>query len=464
MTVGESEWSRRSILGGVAASMAATAGCLGSAAQQTPAAGDWPQRGYDSGATFYKEAGSPPVEDAGVAWDAEVDNSLYAVIDHRWHDDWRWNHYRDLTYQRHIGTLAYRYARTPIVVVGEQAYLSGKGSTVVDTTDGTAVEHSRPDERVLVGAARTDAYRDGMLVGTGVGDGADCRDRCVVIRGFQPSTEDRAWFAGPRRWTAGAPKDFPATAVAGRIEDGTIVTVVPDSEPPFRIVEIDADDGRIEWENTISHGVHRLRVENGLAYASVLSEESGTMTILDGSSVRQRVAIESTDLLEAVRDGVAYLRDFRTEAAAPSIKAVDAESGEVRRLLDGSTVAERITGSPTGVGDLVVGPDRLFASVHTETGSDPAVLALDRSDGTIEWVRQLPGRLRLTGTDDALYVAGPREPGPQAYAFDPVSGDRLWSVELPSRPSFGLGAYRPVVADSKVLVPLDGVLVALEEP
>ena len=451
--------SRRSVLGGVAAAMAGS-GCLATGKTTQPRASDWPQRGYDAGGTFYKDAGSPPVEDAEVAWAAVVDNSLYEAIDHRWHDDWRWNHYRDLTYQRHIGSLAYKYDRTPLVTVGERAHLSGLEDSIVDLTDGTTTERDGCEDRALVGAARTDTYRDGMLVGTGVSDGADCRGRCHVLQGFRPPTEDRAWCEGSKRWTAGAPQDLPATAVAGRIEDGTVVTVVPESEPPYRIVGIDADDGRIEWENTISHGVHRLRVEDGVAYASVVGEDSGEMTILDDSSIRQRVEIEPTDLLEAVRDGVAYLRDFRTDEAPPSIKAVDAASGETRRLLDGSTVSQRIGGTPTGVGDLVVGPDRLFASVNTENGDDGAVLALDHSDGAIEWVRQFPGRLRLCGTDDALYVAG----YPHTYALDPASAGRLWSVRLPPSPSFGPGVYRPVVADSKVLVPLERRLVALEEP
>jgi len=457
----QSNVTRRRFLRTAGASIAATTGCLGSSEQSTSLV--WPQRGYDAGATFYKETGSPPIEDAEVAWTAEPDDTLYAAIDHRQHEDRRRDRYRDLTRQRHIGSLAERYDRTPMIVVGDRAHLSGLGDSIVDLTDGTVTERDECADRALIGAARTDTYRDGVLVGTGTGDGPGCRGRCVVLQGFQPPTDDRAWCERSQRWTAGAPRDLPATAVTGRIENGMVVTVVPDFEPPYRLVALDADDGRIEWENTVSHSIHRLRVEDGLAYASVTDEEGGRLTMLDGSSVRQRVSIDPTDLLAAVRDGVAYLRDFRAEPAAPSIKAIDAELGETRRLLDGPMVSEQITGTPTGVGDIVVGPDRLFAAVTTETGSDPAVLALNRSDGAIEWARQFSGRLRLTGTSNALYVAGPREPGPHAYALEPASGKSLWSIELPDRPRIGLGVYRPVVAHSKVLVPLDGVLVALEE-
>ncbi|MCU4716581.1 outer membrane protein assembly factor BamB family protein [Halapricum hydrolyticum] len=453
--------TRRRFLGTAGASMAATTGCLDSAEQSTPVA--WPQRGYDAGATFYKTEGSPPVEDAEVVWTANVDNSLYAAIDEQWRGAWEQDRYRDLTNQRYIATFANRYGRTPLIVVGDRAHVQGGKDSVVDLTDGTVVEQSNCAERALVGAARTNTYRDGVIVGTGSSNGSDCRDRCVVLKGFRPP-DGGAWCKGPQRWAAGAPRDLASTAAAGRIADGMVVTVTPDREPPYRIVAIDADDGRIEWENTVPHGVHRLRVDDGVAYASVAGEAGGTMTILDGASTHQRVEIGPTDLLEAVRDDVSYFRDLGAKNKTPSIKAIDTESGETRQLLDGPAVSERIAGTPAGVGDIVVGPDRLFATLQTETGSDPAILALDRSDGAVEWVRQLSGPLRLTGTDDALYVAGSREPGPHAYALDPASGDRLWSVELPDRTGFGRGVYRPAVVDSKMLVPLSGLLVALEEP
>jgi len=453
-------WSRRSVLGGVASALALGSGCL-DRDPSTPTASEWPQRGYDAGATFYKPDGSPPTQDAEIAWETSVSNSLYTVIDKKWQTDYERRRYGDLTNAASGGSI-WEYARTPLVVVGNHAYLSGGWGTVVDLSDGTIVETDVCPHRTPVGVAQTGTYTDGTLIGAAPRYPSDNRNDDVSLRGFQPPTDGRVWCDGPQRWAAGAPRDFEQTAAAGRIEDGTVVTVIPDFEPPYRIVAIDADDGRIEWENTVSHGIYRLRVEDGLAYASIADEEGGKITILDGSSVRQRVEIGPTDHLEAVRDGVAYFRDRRAEAAAPSITAVSAESGEPRQVLDGSAVSEQIAGTPTGVGDIVVGPDRLFAAVDTEIGHDPAVLAFDRSDGAIEWARQFPGTLRLTGADDALYVAGPREPGPHAYALDPASGDPLWVATLPVRVDSGI--HRPIIADSKVLVPYGELLVALEEP
>ncbi|QGN06384.1 hypothetical protein Hrd1104_03115 [Halorhabdus sp. CBA1104] len=445
--------SRRALLGSLGTLLGGSSGCLGSGTLPDPNATDWPQAGYDAGATYFKSAGSPPVEEPHMAWDASV-----------------WT--TDLQSDATLTDPAAWEIRTPLVIVDDLAYcIEG---VIVDMADGRVREAATTTDEgaeldsdchrtdALVGFARTNTYQDGTLVATRRHGMRDHRGTAGdILEGLRPPTSVDAdgWCETTRRWTAGSRRNFDATASAGRIENGVVVTVVPGERAPFCVVAIDADDGRAEWETTVSHPVDRLRVEDGRVFAATSSDAGGKLSVLDdtGSSTTVETGAETT--LVAVRDGIAYLRGSRSRDSTASIVAFDSETEEWHTLIDApSALDDQLAGSIGGIGDIVVGPERLYAVVNTDGPDGDVCLAMDRNDEASEWQRRLPTTTRITGTDDALYL---HDADGRAVALDPSNGDRLWTYERPTV-SGNVGPGRPVVGTEKLLLPYGKHLVALE--
>ncbi|WP_181686688.1 outer membrane protein assembly factor BamB family protein [Halorhabdus salina] len=447
--------TRRRVLGSIGASVPVMAGCLGSGTLPNPNPTDWPQAGYDSGATYFKSAGSPPVEEPQLAWDASV---------------WATDMQSDATLTD-PGTWE---IRTPLLIVDDRAYCID--GTIVDMADGrvrddatTTGEGKRRDTEchhtyALIEFARTNAYRDGTLVATRRRGMRDHRGSAGdILEGLRPppSVDADGWCGTTKRWTAGSRRGFDATAAAGRIEDGVVVTVVPGETGPFSVVAIDADDRRAEWETTVSHPVDRLRVEDGRVFAATSSETGGKLSVLDDTGISRTVETGAETTLVAVRDGIAYLRESQSGNSTASIVALDSETGEWRPLIDApSALDDQLAGSTAGIGDIVVGPERLYTVVNTKGTDSDVCLAVNRDDQAIEWQRRLPTTTRITGTDDALYLH--RADG-RAVALEPSSGDRLWTYDRLSA-SANADPGRPVVGNDKLLFPYGKHLVALEAP
>lgn len=428
---------RRTVLGAVGTALTATAGCVGSAERPERSAADWPQSGYDGGNTWYKPAGSPPVDGASVAWTADVTA----------HTD----------YFSGWGT------RTGLSITGDRAY--AVDGSVIDLQDGTVRRQADCLEEGIVGFARTDTYDDGVLVTRGTG-GAPDREFDATPRGlhgYKPSVDPGI---GSRcgdaiRWTAGAPRDFPQTAGVARIRDDTVYTAVQLSGDQSRaVVAVDADDGRPAWREPISHWVERLCVDGQWVYVHSgysRTGDPGALSVISDGSLQRTVDTSPSNVLVAARDGTAYLKEHYRSDSGPSLTTLDAATGERTALLEPlSRITQRIDGTASGTLDVVVGPETVFLILTTESDVERACVALDRSDGSVQWVEQSRYVYRLTGTHRALYLNSETT---NVAALDPETGEQLWaqSADVSS-------AWRPVVGDTRLFVPGDDRLVALEAP
>lgn len=431
----EIETDRRAVLGAVGSALAATAGCVGSAERPEPSPADWPQYGYDGGNTFYKTDGSPPVDGATVAWTADVTA----------HSDYfsGWG------------------SRTGLSIAGGRAY--AMDGSVIDLEDGTVRRRSDCLEEGVVGVARTDTYEDGVLVARGTGSAPDREfdETPSGLHGYKPSVDPGV---GGRcgdaiRWTAGAPRDFQETEHVARIRGDTVYTVVsPTDERSRAVVAVDADDGRPAWREPISHWAKRLCVDDQRVYTHDgyrRGSDPGTLSVVSDGSLQRTVETDPSNVLVAARDGTAYLNEHYRSDSSPSLTAVDAATGERTALLEPlSRIEAEVEGTVDGALDIAVGPEMLFLLLTTEGAADRACVALDRDDGSVQWIEQSRYVYRLTGTDRALYLNSETT---NVAALDPETGEELWvqSADVSS-------PWRPVVGDTRLFVPGDDRLVAME--
>jgi len=260
---------------------------------------------------------------------------------------------------------------------------------------------------------------------------------------------------GTIRWRSrfGAPTRSAPTVVEGRL----FVTTIED-----RLLALAADDGRQLWSHQASNPTTSILGRPAPAYSTGLvvggfgSGELATMRADSGSVVW-------TDILAtAIRSG--SLADFAAIRGLPVIG-----DGKVYAIsLGGLTVAIDL---PTGRRlweREAAGEDSPWAagSWLFIISLEQKIAALNRDDGRVSWVTQLPrwknpekeedpiiwyGPLLVS---DRLVVAGTNH---QALAVSPYTGEILGRQELSGAASLG-----PIVADGTVFVVTDdGRLLAL---
>jgi len=429
--------SRRSVLGGVAATLTAGAGCLGSGLSPASKPGDWPQRGYDAGHTNYKTAGSPPLDDASLAWQV---GETAATVDTRNISEDIW----------HAG-----------LVVGDGTVLTQRGTTIA-LDDGRVKrrtecldEGGRP---ALVGVARTESYADGVLLSTALDRGPAADHDGPELYGLRPSIPQSPGgrCAASRRWTAGSPRDVRVTR-AGAITDGTVLAA---SEG---LAAIDADDGSVSWraagrevEAFCATGEHVFVQRQPLDAADALS-----ILDRDGGERQTTLGTAVDDRLVAARDGMAYLRTAtaaierdldRDREPTARLVAVDGAAGEIEWRTD-LTEASGFGAAIREIGGVAVGPDSIFLTVQGDGGTT-VCLALDVRDGSVQWSRRTSASPWVVATDEAVYLSGG-----DVACLDRSTGEVRWRWSPASANARG----PLVIADRRLLVPGEYTLYALEE-
>ncbi|QCC52849.1 hypothetical protein DV733_01580 [Halapricum salinum] len=437
MDTGDGGLSRRSVLGGVAATLTAGAGCLGSGLSPASKPGDWPQRGYDAGHTNYKTAGSPPLDDASLAWQV---GETAATVDTRNISEDIW----------HAG-----------LVVGDGTVLTQRGTTIA-LDDGRVKrrtecldEGGRP---ALVGVARTESYADGVLLSTALDRGPAADHDGPELYGLRPSIPQSPGgrCAASRRWTAGSPRDVRVTR-AGAITDGTVLAA---SEG---LAAIDADDGSVSWraagrevEAFCATGEHVFVQRQPLDAADALS-----ILDRDGGERQTTLGTAVDDRLVAARDGMAYLRTAtaaiardldRDREPTARLVAVDGAAGEIEWRTD-LTEASGFGAAIREIGGVAVGPDSIFLTVQGDGGTT-VCLALDVRDGSVQWSRRTSASPWVVATDEAVYLSGG-----DVACLDRSTGEVRWRWSPASANARG----PLVIADRRLLVPGEYTLYALEE-
>jgi outer membrane protein assembly factor BamB len=257
------------------------------------------------------------------------------------------------------------------------------------------------------------------------------------------------------RWrnTIGAPTRSAPTAVEGRL----FVTTIED-----RLVALAADDGRQLWTHQAANATTSVLGRPAPAYADGLvvagfgSGELATMRAESGT------VVWTDNLAAAVRSG--SLADFSTIRGLPVVGdgrvhaismgglmvAVDLPSG--RRLWERQVAGED---SPWAAGSwlFIVSLEQKMAAVN-------------RDDGRIAWVTELPRWENPEKEKDAITWFGPLLVGDrlvvagtsnEALAVSPYTGEILGRQSLSGAASLG-----PVVAGGTVFVVTDdGRLLAL---
>lgn len=260
---------------------------------------------------------------------------------------------------------------------------------------------------------------------------------------------------GSMRWrnTIGAPTRSAPTAVEGRL----FVTTIED-----RLVALAADDGRQLWTHQAANATTSVLGRPAPAYADGLvvagfgSGELATMRAESGT------VVWTDNLAAAVRSG--SLADFSTIRGLPVVGdgrvhaismgglmvAVDLPSG--RRLWERQVAGED---SPWAAGSwlFIVSLEQKMAAVN-------------RDDGRIAWVTELPRWENPEKEKDAITWFGPLLVGDrlvvagtsnEALAVSPYTGEILGRQSLSGAASLG-----PVVAGGTVFVVTDdGRLLAL---
>jgi len=457
--------SRRAVLGGVVAAMAG-GGCLATGKSPKPRASDWPQQGYDAGGTSFKSDGSPPTAEPEVVWNTQV----------------------SMAYRPH-------YLRFPHVVIGNGTVYTS-GGTAVSLDSGTVQGQTGCYNRCFKAFARTESYTNGVLIADdeplGLPDSKKPSVESLTdsIRGFRPDIDSTSDCTRLTRWTAGSPTDIEMDVERLRVSNGEIIATaeLPDEgerDTSALLMGIDTDDGAVNWRTSLWTEPFDLYVDADYIYMhfgmQMVGDEMsaddnahnpyrGLVTVLDRETrdpVYQDLPEESRSikslrlgLLRGARDGIAYVLEFdpldKPPYYAPILVAFDVAAGEPRWRVDLTEHAtydrdELLNNGYSGVGPVAIGPDKIYASFGDKLG------AFSTTDGSLQWLRKLYS-WNLTATPDALYSTS-WYPEKRVSCSDPETGETLWSR------SFGedVEVHKLIVADSKLLVPLDSQIVALEE-
>lgn len=170
---------------------------------------------------------------------------------------------------------------------------------------------------------------------------------------------------------------------------------------------LDAADGTVAWKHEFAAGpVTRPTVTDGTAYA-----------VADGA-------------LFAVANGdVQWRREFDLEsAAAPRVL-----DGTVYVRTDGSLAAADVEGTASWQLDLATGPTGSRPPLAAVDGADvavtmdgDAVLALDETDGSTVWRRDVEGRGSLAVADGTVYA----RTGSHLFALGLADGTERWRAEF----------------------------------
>lgn len=352
----------------------------------------------------------------------------------------------------------------PVMQFGYDARNSG----VADSTVPATVE-----ERW---STRLDPIEGGLAVN---------RDWLVVATAGKLVGLNRA--TGTKRWQSelGQATDAPPAIT----DDTAYVSVWSGGDLSCRgIAAVDVTDGAKRWHSIVDLDVSvPPTVSDGVVYAGG-SINNDHLVALDAETGeerwRTRPGIYATP--PAVSDGTVYVGGDES----PALFALDAEDGALQWFFQGQRGGQI---APTVVGDtvyIVAGNGSLHA-LAADTG-DPVwpsspVDGVDHSPAATEdaiyvpkgdaFVALEPDGSRRWSRDDVYPSASPTVAGDRLLlpagntlrCLDAVTGDRLWSIDIPVRgySDVEIGGLRSpsMVADEEVYVPANsGDVIALQAP
>ena len=437
--------SRRSLLGGVGATVGSIGGCLSLLERSGFDPADWPQGQADAGQTKYSPTPGP-VEDAEVAWRQSLENpdhGFYASV-----------FLVDGTV--YVGSNEVRRSYfAPGIHVGSVDSLYA-----VDSTSGE-IAFRVPDVNAVYGLAGTRTYSDGVVLSdrrARVGDPQRSHDRTI---GLNPSggIAPERWNvrrAPPSGWSGARPGE--TTAIA----DGTWFYC--SLYDPGTIVAVDVDDGRERWTRRIDiDGSPILLADTDrLVLVDAWFPEQSTLHVLDhdGNVLGQAEGPSSPRV--TLRDG--------------SITLVAAADQFVVETYDADTL-ERTWRNAIEIDhdarvQLATSPEYVVATADSEQPVPTRLFGFDRHNGDQRWQTAVSGTdhprtiaLSLAIGDDTVYVGN--NDG-SVFAFALADGTERWRIESAEE----LGEYEPlgrtvepiVVGDGRLYLWDGQELLALEEP
>lgn len=327
------------------------------------------------------------------------------------------------------GCTTVRAIDDPIILWEEEVGVQGwlNNPIIVEAT-----EQNQPVLRVVVGSA-----------GTGQGS----RDNSDGVYALDLATGQRKWFFG-------AELDVNGVGYA----DGTVVATGDEG----RVWGLSANDGRVVW----SADLEAATFGNPLTIGGmvVVGDADGRVTAFDIRTGAQRW---QRQLEGPVRAGPSSNGEvILVHSELREVMALSLEGSELwrTRIRGSEPRAEdtRLWAAPTIVGNLAV-----FGTLRDDVYVEPAIIAIDLTDGSVAWeASDAAGlapewgniRASIAAVEGLLLVAPAYSD--QLFAIDATNGETLWSVPV------GLYCFNhwssPAVVGDLVLVPRwDGAVYAV---
>lgn len=205
------------------------------------------------------------------------------------------------------------------------------------------------------------------------------------------------------------------------VVDGTVyASNNTPSEPAIRA--LDAETGDLEWESDDELRVAQApQVVDGRVFYSGGREQIQALDADSGDKL-WTYPIDSLGPSPTVAGGTVY---------APEnvrLHAIDVESGEEEWMFEADGEFDFIEAPPT------VTQEKIYV------GNDNGLLwAIDRTDGSVEWQRQLQSRTNHAASvgDGVVFVGSHTSDDASVYALDAEDGEILWEFPLLAGPLRG---------------------------
>ncbi|MEX2322256.1 MAG: PQQ-binding-like beta-propeller repeat protein [Acidimicrobiia bacterium] len=331
--------------------------------------------------------------------------------------------------RQRTGCTTVRAIASPIILWEEEVGVQGwlNSPIVVEVT-----ENNQPVRRVIVGSA-----------GTGQGS----RDNSDGVYALDLATGQRKWFFG-------AELDVNGVGYA----DGTVVATGDEG----RVWALSANDGRVVWSADLEAATfgNPLTI-GGLA---VIGDADGRVTAFDirTGAERWQVLLDGPVRAGPSSDGEVIL----VHSELRDVMALSLDGSELwRTRIRGSE--PRAENSRLWAASTIIGNLAVFGILRDDVYVEPAVIALDITDGSVVWeasdaagLSTQWGNVRASvAAVEGLLLFAPAY-SDQLFALDTATGETLWSVTA------GLYCFNhwpsPAVVGDLAIVPRqDGGLYAI---
>jgi outer membrane protein assembly factor BamB len=287
--------------------------------------------------------------------------------------------------------------------------------------------------------ARADAYRGGVLA-------------MASEEGFVGLAVSGGFALGPltvghERWQTTPAGEWGSIAVLANsvAADGTIYATIPNRN---RIVAIDANSGRIEWEFDVGdedrRELNRPAVRDGTVYVTstvdhVVALDAGTgtpewQTKIEPLDSEESLNYTTTNAPTVTEEGLVV-----PTSAFVDLRSLDGGSRVWRYVHDGTNAA---TSAAVASGTVVL------------TDDEQSLYGIALDSGDTLWQSDYYPDADPIVADGIVYLSYYWLA--ELHAFDVTTGEPLWTVEVPY-------ASQPIVGDGRLYVSSWGGLLALGE-